>query len=257
MRKKFALTVFCSSLLFSALCHADSNSVKAEDFEKKQAFLERQVDQTMSVGRAIRSIASHYPQETVIFVDIALDIYPAKYREIIFAAISAQPQATKEIVQIAINKNVSSCPSIVELAIKAEPSYVDFVVHAAAESTPEELDEIVRVAVITEPDSADRIVQTLAREHPNKMVDILSTAMKSVPFVGEYMVDALLAIFPNEAEDVVTTAVRESLVHNNQIERIIEAAQNAGVTEADLTQFALQAGATDEQIAKALVHKNN
>ena len=49
------------------------------------AFLKRQVDQTMSVGRAISSIAGHYPKEVVSIVDIALDTYPDKYREIIFA----------------------------------------------------------------------------------------------------------------------------------------------------------------------------
>ena len=48
------------------------------------AFLKRQVDQTMSVGRAISSIAGHYPQEIVSIVDIALDTYPDKYREIVF-----------------------------------------------------------------------------------------------------------------------------------------------------------------------------
>ena len=131
------------------------------------AFLRRQVDQTMSVGRAISSIAGHYPQEIVSIVDIALDTYPDKYREIVFAAISAQPSSTEEIVQLAIEKEVSSCPNIVQLAIKAEPTYVDFVVHAAAVSTPEELDEIVRVAVLTQPDAADSIVQTLSQEHPN------------------------------------------------------------------------------------------
>ena len=102
------------------------------------SFLKRQVDQNMSVGRAISSIASHYPQDVVSIVDIALDTYPDQYREIIFAAISSQPSSTEEIVQLAIEKEVSSCPNIVQLAIMAEPTYVDFVVHAAAVATPEE-----------------------------------------------------------------------------------------------------------------------
>ena len=116
-----------------------STSVEVVDDSNhfQTAFLRRQVDQTMSVGRAISSIAGHYPQEIVSIVDIALDTYPDKYREIIFAAISAQPASTEEIVQLAIKKEVSSCPNIVQLAIKAEPTYVDFVVQAAAVSTPE------------------------------------------------------------------------------------------------------------------------
>ncbi|MBT3134792.1 hypothetical protein KL866_06710, partial [Alteromonas sp. ALT199] len=132
---------------------SSAKEVASESNHFQTAFLKRQVDQTMSVGRAISSIAGHYPQEVVSIVDIALDTYPDKYREIIFAAISAQPSSTEEIVQLAIEKEVSSCPNIVQLAIKAEPTYVDFVVQAAAVSTPDELDEIVRVAVLTQPDA--------------------------------------------------------------------------------------------------------
>jgi len=215
-------------------------------------FLKRQVDQTMSVGRAIRSIAGHYPAEVVSIVDIALDTYPEKYREIIFAAISAQPASTEEIVQLAIEKEVSSCPNIVQLAIKAEPTYVDFVVHAAAVSTPEELDEIVRVAVLTQPDAADSIVQTLSKEHPNKIVDIMTSALNAVPFVGEYVVDALLAVFPNEAETVVETAVRESSQQREQIMRILNTAQHAGVSHDKLKEYALSAGLNETDINTAL-----
>lgn len=66
----------------------------------------------MSVGRAISSIAGHYPQEIVSIVDIALDTYPDKYREIIFAAISAQPSSTEEIVQLAIEKKSAAAPTL-------------------------------------------------------------------------------------------------------------------------------------------------
>ena len=201
------------------------------------AFLRRQVDQTMSVGRAISSIAGHYPQEIVSIVDIALDTYPDKYREIVFAAISAQP---------------SSCPNIVQLAIKAEPTYVDFVVHAAAVSTPEELDEIVRVAVLTQPDAADSIVQTLSQEHPNKIVEIMTSALNAVPFVGEYVVDALLAVFPNEAQTVVETAVRESSHQREQVIRILSTAQHAGVSQDKLKEYAMSAGLSEEDFNSAV-----
>ena len=218
------------------------------------AFLKRQVDQTMSVGRAISSIAGHYPQEIVTIVDIALDTYPDKYREIIFAAISAQPSSTEEIVQLAIEKEVSSCPNIVQLAIKAEPTYVDFVVHAAAVSTPEELDEIVRVAVLTQPDAADSIVQTLSQEHPNRIVEIMTSALNAVPFVGEYVVDALLAVFPNEAQTVVETAVRESSQQREQVIRILSTAQHAGVTHDKLKEYAMSAGLSEEDFDSAVAN---
>jgi len=215
-------------------------------------FLKRQVNQTMSVGRAISSIASHYPQEIVSIVDVALDTYPDKYREIIFAAISAQPAFTEDIVKLAIDKDVASCPSIVQLAIKAEPTYVDFVVHAASVATPEELDEIVRVAVLTQPDAADSIVQTLSQEHPNKIVDIMTSALNAVPFVGEYVVDALLAVFPNKAQSVVETAVRESSEQREQVIRILNTAQNAGVDKVKLKQYALSAGLSEKDFDSAI-----
>ncbi|QCZ92418.1 hypothetical protein [Salinimonas iocasae] len=218
-------------------------------------FFKRQVAQNMSVGTAIRSIASHYPQDVVPIVDIALDTYPDKYREIIYAAISAQPASTQEIVELALNKEVGSCPSIVKLAIKAEPSYVDFVVQAAANATPDELDEIVRVAVLTEPNSADYIVQTLSREHPSKLVQILSTALDAVPYVGEYMVDSLLAIFPAQADEVVSTAIKGSSSQREQVLRILESAQDAGVADDKIRQYGIDAGFSDEELAGVLSDK--
>lgn len=239
-------------LIFFAISSEASLQASAENDTLRKAFFKRQVKQNVSVGRAMRSIASHYPQEAASFVEIALELYPEKHREIIFGAISAQPAATQNIVQAALDSGVTSCVDIVELAILAEPSYVDFVVDVAARATPEELNEIVRVAVMSQPDSADRIVQTLAKSHPNKLVNILSTAMNAVPLVGEYMVDALLAVFPNKAEEVVTTAVRESLIQNSEIESIINTAQNAGLTNGELRSYAMKGGATESQISKAL-----
>lgn len=246
-----------------AVCALFSSAVCATEFAEPEPvvdpyqakFLKRQVDQNMSVGRAIRSIASHYPQDVVSIVDVALEMYPEKYREIIFSAISAQPSSTQAIVELALEKEVSSCPAIVKLAISAEPSYVDFVVQAAANATPEELDEIVRVAVMTEPNSADTIVQTLSREHPNKVIEILTTALDTVPYVGEYVVDALLAIFPNQADDVVETAIRESSTQREQVLRILETAQDAGVSDEKIRGYGLNAGFSEEELAGVLNDK--
>ncbi|GAB2700549.1 hypothetical protein Q4574_12430 [Aliiglaciecola sp. 3_MG-2023] len=221
----------------------DNNNRLTADFVKKH------VDQSMSIGRAIKSIVGNYPREAIGVVSTALDLYPEKYKEIIHAAISAEPALTGEVVSLAIEKGISSCSSIVETAINAEPSYVDFIVRAAAFSTPDEMDEIVRIAVETEPDSADNIVQTLSRSHPNEMVEIIKTAVSAMPFVGEYVVDALLASFPDEAEQVVTTALRESAEEQESVRRILVTAMNAGVPAEDLLKYAKNAGATEEQLA--------
>mgnify|MGYP003633298075 FL=1 len=250
--KKIIKIAIIASLVSSAYSVRAQEDELSNDSHVTTSFVKRQVAQNMSIGRAVKSIVSNYPQEASAVVSTALDMYPDKYQEIIHAAISAQPMLTEDIVKIALEKNIASCANIVKTAINAEPSYVDFVVTAAANSTPEELNEIVRVAVITEPDSADFIVQSLAQQHPNKIVDILSSAIEAVPLVGEYVVEALLAIFPNDAESVVSTAVRESASERANVKRIIETAQNFGLDEESIYKYAKEGGATDEEITAAL-----
>ena len=233
---------------------ATTNSKTIDDSSKKLSkdFIERQVVQNMSVGKAIKSLVSHYPAHAHNVVSTALDLYPDSHREIVHSAISAQPALTQEIVQIAIDKGVTQCSKIVEAAIMAEPSYVDFVVKAAVNAKPQELDDIVRIAVVTEPDSADSIVQTLASSYPHKTTEILQTALEAVPFVGEYIIEALLAIFPEKAEDVINTAVKESLEDETNLVKMLEAAKAAGVNEQELFKYATTAGASEEQIKTAL-----
>lgn len=252
MKKTLTLAITLG-MLSTQLCATQSiGEIEKKDNHLTAAFVQKQVAQNMSIGRAIKSIISHYPQEAESVIGTALDLYPENYKEIIHAAISAEPALAGQVVTIALEKGISSCSSIVETAINAEPSYVDFVVHAAAHSTPEELDEIVRIAVVTEPDSADNIVQTLSKSHPNKMVDMLRTAIGAVPFVGEYVVDALLASFPDDAENVITAAVEESTTQEDFVKRILETAQNAGVSLEDLEIYARNAGASDEEIAQLI-----
>jgi len=249
-------------ILIAGVLSAPLNVIATEyndpklDSHLTATFVQHQVEKNMSIGRAVKSIIGHYPNETTNVVSTALDLYPDKYKEIIHAAISEQPMLTEAIVTIAIEKGISSCSSIVETAINAEPSYIDFVVTAAANSTPEELTEIVRIAVITSPDSANYIVQSLAKEHPNKIVDIIQSAITAVPVVGEYVVEALLAIFPNDAEDVVTTAVRESGAQRENVKRIIETAHNFGLSDIDVEMFAIKGGATKEEVAQVLARNN-
>ena len=222
--RKIIKVVFIATLVSSVFTVSaqEAEPEVSNDNHATSSFVKRQVAQNMSIGRAVKSIASNYPQETSSVVSTALDMYPDKYQEIIHAAISAQPMLTEDIVKIALEKEIASCTAIVKTAINAEPSYVDFVVTAAANSTPEELNEIVRVAVITEPDSADFIVQSLAQQHPNKIVDIL------------------------------TSAVRESGPQRDNVRRIIETAQNFGLDEDSIYKYAKEGGATDEEITAAL-----
>ena len=254
MNKIVGIAVLCSSLahMNGAISSQTMNKTKQSYISEK--FLQIQIEQNVSIGTAIKSIVGHYPQQAASIVGTALDLYPDNYKEIIHAAISARPTLAEEVVTMALNKGISNCTSIVETAINADPSYIDFVVTAAAHSTPEQLSEIVRIAVITEPDSADYIVQSLAKEHPSKIVDILQSAIGAVPYVGEYAVEALLAVFPNDAEIVITTAVRESGTQREHVKRIIETAQNLGVDVDKIEAYAINGGATSEEISQALTN---
>lgn len=240
-------TVVCSCLVlpFSVI---GSDVLEEQTWKIDNDFFKQQVKQSMSPGRTVRSLIGHYPQSTAGIVDVALDLYPQHYKEIIHSAVSSQPSSAEDIVTIAVKKGMTECESIVEAAIKAEPSYVSFVARAAANASPADFNDILRVAVLTEPDSADKIVQHMAKSYPEKIADILSNTVKHVPLVGEYIVDALLAVFPNKAEEVVSVAVRESSAEREQIQRIISTALNAGVTVDDVSKFATMGGATKAEI---------
>ncbi|MDU0352642.1 hypothetical protein RS130_00785 [Paraglaciecola aquimarina] len=245
-----ALVVSTFAATNKALAEDSTNKNRTNQINEK--FVQMQLEQNSSIGRAIKSIVGHYPQQAGSIVGTALDLYPDKYKEIIHSAISAQPTLANEVVTIAIEKGITSCSDIVETAISADPSYVDFVVTAAAHSTPDELLEIVRIAVITEPDSADYIVQSLAIAHPNKLVEILQSAIGAVPFVGQYAVEALLAIFPNDAEQLISAAVRESKAQSEDTSKIIQTAKNSGVSLENIQTYAVSGGATTEEVALAL-----
>lgn len=240
-------TVFCSCLVFPLGVLA-SDVLSEQTWKMDETFFKQQVNQSMSPGRTVRSLISHYPQSTAGIVDVALDLYPDKFKEIIHSAVSTQPSSAEDIVTIALKKGLTECESIVEAAIKAEPSYVSFVARAAANASPDDFNDILRVAVLTEPDSADKIVQHMATSYPEKIAVILSNTVKHVPLVGEYIVDALLAVFPNKAEEVVSVAVRESSAQREQIQRIITTALNAGVTVDDVSNYATMGGATEAEI---------
>ena len=255
MKKLLGLAIAFGSFIQVSSTVASPDIAVSHSTKLNEKFVRLQIEQNVSIGRAIKTIVGHYPQQAASIVGTALDLYPDKYKEIIHSAISAQPTLAQEVVTIALEKGISNCTSIVETAIHADPSYVDFVVTAAANSTPEELNEIVRIAVITEPDSADYIVQSLAKQYPSKIVDILQSAIGAVPFVGEYVVEALLAVFPNDAELVITTAVRESSAKREHVKRIIGTAQNSGINIEKLETYAINGGATPDELTQVLKRK--
>lgn len=253
----------CGQLSLSELSYANETSglktteaVVGEKWHLSPEFLKQQVSQSMSPGRAVKSLIGHYPESITSIVSVALDEYPKQYKEIIYSAVSAQPYSSEEIVTIAVDKGISECASIVETAINAEPSYVSFVAAAAMQASPEDFNDILRVAVTTEPNSADKIVQTVAKSYPERITEILSNTVKYVPKIGEYVVDALLAVFPDDAQEVVSITVREAAADKGQLSKIIDSAINAGIDTDVVAQYAIQGGATKEEVNLVIAQRN-
>lgn len=233
----------------------NTENVVTEKWHLSPEFLRQQVTLSMSPGRAVKSLISHYPESITSIVSVALDQYPEQYKEIIYSAVSAQPYSSEEIVTIAVDKGISECASIVETAINAEPSYVSFVAAAAMQASPEDFNDILRVAVTTEPNSADKIVQTVAKSYPERITEILSNTVKYVPKIGEYVVDALLAVFPDDAEEVVSITVRESAADKGQLGKIMHSAINAGIDRNVVAQYAIQGGASKEAVNQVMAQR--
>ena len=65
---------------YCALAITDT-AVKESENKVLQVFIKRQVNQSMSVGRAVGSITSNYPNEVETIVATALDLYPDNYQD--------------------------------------------------------------------------------------------------------------------------------------------------------------------------------
>jgi DNA-directed RNA polymerase subunit F len=255
--------ILCGQHILSSYSYADE-TVKTKKSENiinvkwhlSPDFLKQQVNQSLSPGRAVKSLISHYPESITSIVSVALDEYPKQYKEIIYSAVSAQPYSSEEIVTIAVNKGISESTNIVETAISAEPSYASFVATAAMQASPNDFTDILRIAVTTEPNSADKLVQSVAKSYPERITEILSNTVKYVPKIGEYVVDALLAVFPDDAQEVVSITVREAAADKGQLSKIIDSAINAGIDTDVVAQYAIQGGATKEEVNLVIAQRN-
>jgi hypothetical protein len=242
----------------SALAQLESTSELDNNSIQSSQFLKQQVTSSNSVGRAMRTVLARYPENTAKLVEIALDAYPDKYREIVSAAVSSQPAYIDDILELAIERNVAPATELLTLAINAEPSYAEFATEAACKFSPDQFNEIIKTAVAMEPDSADQIARRLARTYPNKTLEVLVTTIQEVPLVGKYVVDALLALFPvdsSESESMIIISVEQLAQHPDAIERLVELAERRGIQQDLISASAMRGGLTNAQ-AKVYVDKH-
>ncbi|GAC29058.1 hypothetical protein [Brumicola pallidula] len=234
----------------SAIAQTQNTNELVNASEQSSQFLKQQVRSSNSVGRAIRTVLARYPENTPELVEIALDTYPDKYREIVSAAVSSQPAYIDDILELALARDLAPATELVTLAINAEPSYAEYVAEAACKLSPDQFNEIVKTAVSMAPDSADQIAKRLAKTYPNKILEVLVTTIQEVPLVGKYVVDALLALFPvdsSESESMIIISVEQLAKHPEALERLVKIAERRGIQQDLISASAMRGGLTDTQ----------
>jgi hypothetical protein len=253
----FALAVLSSN------CHAfnfekqSDNEEFAEPSLKSIHFFKSQVTNNRSIGGALRSLLTRYPEKTTEFVSIAFSAYPEDYEEIIATSVTANPTFVDEIIMVAIYYQVAKPAEITEIAVNAEPSYAGVATSAACESSPAYFGEIVKAAVLAQPDSADQIAQKLVKAFPNKTIEILVTTIKEVPFVGKYVLDALLATVVNDPEmsqDMIIISVEQLAQYPDAMERLVELAHQRKIEAGRIKESAIRGGLVEAE-AVAVIDK--
>jgi hypothetical protein len=226
-----------------------------EPSKKSIHFFKSQVSNGRSVGNALTTLLSRYPEKTTEFVSVALTAYPEDYKEIIEASVSANPTFVDEIIMVATQYQVAKPASIVQIAVNAEPSYAGLATNAACFYSPEYFNEIIKAAVNAQPDSADQIAQRLVKAYPNKTMEILVTTVKEVPYVGKYILDALLATVVDDSqksEDMIVVSIQELAQFPGAVDRLVELASEREIDSQRLKESAMRGGLKEVEIASVI-----
>jgi len=256
-----SLYLTCAIAVMSSQCYATSISQGAESEDliepskKSIHFFKSQVSNSRSIGNALKSLLTRYPEKTTDFVSVALTAYPEDYKEIIAASVSANPSFVDEIIMVATQYQVAKPAVIVEIAVNAEPSYAGLATNAACYYSPEYFNEIVRAAVLAQPDSADQIAQKLVKAYPNKTMEILVTTIKEVPLVGKYVLDALLATVVDDSEkseDMIIVSIEQLAQFPGAVDRLVELASERNIDSERLKASAIKGGLNDVEIASVI-----
>lgn len=236
---RLAKTVMLVSML------ATSSFVYSDDITQLDAQLfKRQVQQANSTGRAVMQMIQHQPSATVTIVDFALNEYPTDAKEIIFAAIAANPHESEAIMHLAVKEHNIECTTAMQSALQAEPSYATYITGAAVKASPDDFTNIIQTAVASQPDNADKIVGYLAQTFPDKLEGIITSALQSANTLVEYMLEALFAVYPEQKNKVLKIALRETRHETAQLEQVVRASINSGVSNEDLLRLSKQADAS-------------
>ena len=76
MLKVVRLAIVCSSLAYIPDTFSIEAKIETNNTQFSEKFLQKQINQNVTIGRAIKTIVGHYPQRAASIVGTALDLYP-------------------------------------------------------------------------------------------------------------------------------------------------------------------------------------
>jgi len=230
-----------------------SAGVFAKDFaEYKQErliarILNQQVKQHISLKNSVSAILTRFPEQVELVLDVALEKYPHKYKDIMLGAMSAEPVLACEVIEIVLKANVADSSDIIAIAVEAEPAYAQEIVNAAVLNDPTDVENIVRVAIQTEPVVSQAVISNTMSSFPEKLIDILTGAIKALPEQVAHFVVNAIDMFPQSSKEVVTQAVTNSEAKHDQL--IVDSAVKAGFDHKSAISAAIAGGAKAKNLA--------
>lgn len=226
-----------SSISFSSFANEDA-TYKQELFISK--LMKQHVKQQISVQKTVSSILKRYPEKIDSVLNVALELYPKKHKEIMLGALHAEPVLACNVIEHFIINDIASTSELVKIVIETEPAYAQEILNSAVLHDPDNMEEIVRVALLTEPLTSREILSNTMTSFPERMVDILTGFVKAIPNKVSQWVAYTFVMFPDSGEAIVSTAISATNASHNK--KIIEAALEAGLEKDLVISAAIEAG---------------
>lgn len=230
---------------FLLLCCISVGSYAKEDVTNKQELfitklMKQQVKQQISVKKSVSSILKRYPEKIDSVLNVALELYPDKHKEIMLGALHAEPVLACNVIEHFLMNSIASSSELVQMVIETEPAYAQEILNSAILHDPDNMEEIVRIALLTEPLTSREILSSTMTSFPERMVDILAGFVKAIPDKVAQWIAYTFVLFPDSGEQIVSTAITSTNDSHNK--EIIEAALDAGLERKLVISAAIEAG---------------
>ena len=249
VRIKIMKKIFVTLLLIgTSICSFAMDGIKEKQERIITQLLQQQVSQHIPLKKSVSAILTRYPESVDTVIDVSLDLYPNRYKEILLGALRAEPVLTCQALELMLNANVADPLELIALAIEEEPAYSQEIVNIALLNSPDNTEAIVQVALDTEPVMSDSVIQHTLSSFPEKMIDILSGAIKALPDQVSSLVTETISLFPEQGEKVVKIAVDHS--EEREAHKIVNSAIEAGLSETVAIDAAVASGADAQLLVK-------